>query len=56
MNLAVRAEAVWERWMRIRLENPGRGMRARLEEGRRLRARATGRLRCGALSGIASGE
>jgi hypothetical protein len=55
MNLAVRAEAVWGRRMRIRLANPGRGMRARLEEGRRLRARAIGRLRCGALSGIASG-
>src|ERR1700722_3124078 len=38
MNLAVRVEAVWEQWRRIRLANPGLATRVRLEEGMRLRA------------------
>ena len=38
MNLAVQAEAVWERWRMIRLANPGLAMWAGLKERMRLRA------------------
>jgi hypothetical protein len=55
-NLTLRAEEVWVLWRKIRLANPGRAMRVRLEEREQPRAIAIVRWSRGALSGIASDE